>query len=343
MPSPASVLRPAGFHGHAALRAHARGRGARSYFEGWYVKVVSADRGTRLALIPGVFLSEDGSIQESFVQVLDGESGETSYHRFELAQFAAEERAFDVRVAANRFTASGLRIELPDLVGEVRFGPFEHWPVTTRSPGAMGWYAWVPTMECYHGVVSLNHALTGSLEHRGRHVDFTGGRGYIETDWGTAFPQGYIWLQSNHFEMPEVSLIASTALIPWRGSAFRGDLVGLLLPAEAGRAARLHRFTSYNHSKTVELTVSDNEVHWVLRSNDGWLLTLNATTRGRGAGLLHAPVRTQMHQRVAETLGGRIRVELARPGDSVVFEGVGRAAGMEVHGAIDRLLATPGR
>jgi tocopherol cyclase len=339
-----STMHPEGFHGARRVRRAMVGRPSRgSFFEGWYVKLISADRTARLALIPGVFLSEDGKTQEAFVQVLDGESGETAYHRFEIAQFAAAERAFDVRVGSNRFTSTGARVELPELVGEVRFGPFEHWPVTPRSPGAMGWYAWVPSMECYHGVVSLGHDLTGALEYKGRHVDLAGGRGYIESDWGTAFPQAYIWMQSNHFELPGASLVASTALIPWRRAAFRGDLVGLHLPAEAGAAAGLHRFTTYTRSRTLDLALTDDEVHWVMRSAKGWGLTLDATTRGRGAGLLHAPVRTQMHQRVAETLGGRIRVRLTDPGGAVAFEGLGRAAGIEVHGALDRLLATPGR
>ncbi len=338
------TLHPEGFHGARRLRRAMAGRAVReSFFEGWYLKLISADRTARLALIPGVFLSEGGSIQESFVQVLDGESGETAYHRFEVSAFEAEEAAFDVRVGPNRFTSSGLRVELPDLTGEIRFGPLSPWPVTRREPGAMGWYAWVPTMECYHGVVSLGHSLSGELEHNGRHVDLTGGRGYIEKDWGTAFPQGYIWMQSNHFAVPGVSLVASTALIPWRRSAFRGDLVGLQLPESMGAAAGLHRFATYTRSRTLELKVTDDEVHWAMRSPNGWRLTLDASTRGRGTGLLHAPVRTQMHQRVAETLGGRIRVKLLDPKGAIAFEGMGRAAGIEVHGAIDRLLATPGR
>ena len=31
------------------------------------------------------------------------------------------------------------------------------WPVKVTSPGAMGPYAFVPFMECYHGVVSMDH------------------------------------------------------------------------------------------------------------------------------------------------------------------------------------------
>lgn len=60
--------------------------------------------------------------------------------------------------------------------------------MTVRSPGIMGWYAWVPTMECYHGVVSLDHAISGKLMIEDQAHDFNGGRGYIEKDWGKSFP-----------------------------------------------------------------------------------------------------------------------------------------------------------
>lgn len=344
MATPAATLHPAGFNGGRRLKRALAGRpDGRAFFEGWYVKLVTADRTTRLALIPGMFLSEGGAIAESFVQVLDGESGETAYHRFDLSAFHADEREFDTLVGPNHFGQAGVRLDLPDLTGEVGFGPLDPWPVTLREPGAMGWYAWVPTMECYHGVVSLDHTLSGWIEHRGRRIELDGGRGYIEKDWGSAFPQAYVWMQSNHFEFPGVSLVASTALIPWRRTAFRGDLVALRLPARFGRDAGLHRFTTYTRARTTELDVSDTEVRWALSGQDGAQLTLQASTKGRSAGLLHAPVRTQMHQRVSETLGGRLQVRLVDRDGREVFSGVGRSAGIEVHGAIERLLATPGR
>ena len=205
----------------------------------------------------------------------------------------------------------------------------------------MGWYAWVPTMECYHGVVSLDHALAGWVDLGAGRLDVGGGRGYIEKDWGTAFPQGYVWMQSNHFEEPGVSLVASTALIPWRGAAFRGDLVGLRLPE--GPAAGLHRFTTYTRARTEVLEVDDEHVTWRLAGGGGARLELRASVGGRTTGLLHAPVRTEMHQRVAETLDGTVEVRLLDRGGALLFEGVGQCAGVEVHGTIDRLLATPGR
>jgi tocopherol cyclase len=343
MPSPASTMHPAGFHGDGPLRRHASGRAPRrSYFEGWYVKLVSADRGLRLAIIPGVFLSEDGTLAEAFVQVLDGVTGQTAYHPFALDEFSADAHRFDVRVGANRFSEQGVAVDLPGLRAEVRLGPMTGWPVTVREPGAMGWYAWVPTMECYHGVVSLDHALAGWVELAGTRTELSGGRGYLEKDWGTAFPRGYVWIQSNHFPTQGVSLVASTALIPWRRAAFRGDLVGLRIP-EGRPGAGLHRFTSYTRARSESLHVDDAHVRWSLAAPDGRRLHLEAAIGGRTSGLLHAPVRTQMHRRVAETLDGSVAVRLVDPRGRTLLEEAGEVAGVEVHGDIDALLATPGR
>lgn len=325
-------MHPAGFHGDGVDGG---------FFEGWYVKLVSRDRQHRIAVIPGVFLAGkqpgggEGSTDEAFVQVLDGTTGKSSYIRFDRDQFHANAGTFDVHVGENRFSSNGVVLNLPEagLSGDVRFSqPLQPWPVRPWSPGIMGWYAWVPRMECYHGVVSLDHGLSGSLTRNGTPVDMTGGRGYIEKDWGKAFPSGYVWMQSNHFSRPGISLTASTALIPWLTGEFRGFIVGVWLDGA------LHRFTTYRQSRTTHLSIDDEHVTWSLRSVRGMRLLLRAERR-RG-GLLHAPIRTQMHRRVEETLDARVHVRLTDARGRVLLEDVGEVAGLEVHGDLDRLLAT---
>lgn len=326
-------MRPDGFHG-----AHERA----GFFEGWYVKVVSGDRAARIAVIPGIFVGlEDsgGRHDEAFVQVLDGSTGRSWYERYNPADFHAATGHFDVAIGPNRFDSRGMTLDLPEsgLRGRVDFTTtFDPWPVTVRSPGIMGWYAWLPVMECYHGVASFGHDLAGSLSLGGVSMPFDGGRGYLEKDWGRAFPSGYIWMQSNHFAIPGLCLVASIAVIPWHRTEFRGFIVGLRMPGPDGQPV-LHRFATYTGGRTTALTVDDDHVRWSLRSKAG--LTLDITAERRRGGLLHAPVRTQMHRRVEETLDARIHVRLTDRDGRLILSDCGQVAGLEVHGDIDGLLA----
>jgi len=99
----------------------------------------------------------------------------------------------------------------------------------------------------------------------------------------------------------------------------------------------LHRFATYTGARTTRLAVDDERVHWSLRARTGQRLEISAERR-RG-GLLHAPVRTQMHRRVEETLDARIHLTLTDPAGQVLLEDCGEVAGLEVHGDIDGLLA----
>ena len=69
--------------------------------------------------------------------------------------------------------------------------------------------------------------LAGELVHEGTASSMDGGRGYLEKDWGAAFPAGYVWLQTNHFSDPATCLTGSIAVIPWLRSEFPGHIVGL--------------------------------------------------------------------------------------------------------------------
>ncbi|GAA1972934.1 hypothetical protein GCM10009777_01240 [Microbacterium pumilum] len=328
---------PEAFHGTGVRRG---------FFEGWYIKLVTADRAQRWAVIPGVFrglAGDDGERDEAFVQVLDGLTGRSWYHRMPLEQFRASDRGFDVEVGTNRFTSEGAILDLPQLRGSVDFTTaLTPWPVTLREPGIMGWYGMVPFMECFHGIVSFGHGLAGSLDIEGHGTSFDGGRGYIEKDWGKAFPAGYVWMASNHIdastegvesageEQADASLIASVAIIPWLTGSFRGSIIGFR------HSGRLHKWTTYNRSRETRLAIDDTHVRWSVTGPDG-VLDLDAE-RVRG-GLLHAPLRTAMHQRVEETLDARVSFRHRDAEGRMLIEGVAECAGLEVFGDTERLLA----
>ncbi len=321
------VVHPEAFHGDGARTP---------YFEGWYVKLVDSTQSARWAVIPGVFrgvLGEDGVRDEAFVQVLDGTTGRSWFHRFDVSEFRASSREFDVHVGDNHFSASGVTLDLPQLRGRLNYTtPLEPWPVTLSAPGIMGWYGLMPFMECYHGIVSFGHELSGSLVVEETTTNFDAGRGYIEKDWGRSFPAGYVWLHSNHFSTDaDASFIGSVALIPWLGSQFRGFLLGLR------HGGRLYRWATYTGAREQALVIDDHRITWQLTGHDGTISV--AADRVRG-GLLHAPLRRDPHQRVEETLDARIHVTHTDASGHILFECIGEVGAMEIFGDIAQLLGT---
>jgi len=306
------------------------------YFEGWYYKLIDASEEHRYAVIPGIYKGRDAASSHAFVQFMDGTTGEVTYVRYPLTEFQAAERAFEVLIGLNRFTAeaTSLHLETPErnVRGSLRFSGINPWPVTLLSPGVMGWYAWVPFMECYHGVLSLDHTIEGILHIDGTAVDFSGGRGYTEKDWGRRFPAAWVWFQSNHFDTPGTSITASVAIIPWLGSTFRGTIVGLW------HGGRLYRFTTYTGARIEQLAIEDKAVTWVMRDRH---YRLELYLCRAEAGLLYAPDIEDMSGRVAETLHATATarlVQLDRSRPTAILEDTARNGGLEVVGDVQRLM-----
>jgi hypothetical protein len=187
----------------------------------------------------------------------------------------------------------------------------------------MGWFSWVPFMECYHGVVSMDHALSGGLSLNGQALDFSGGRGFIEKDWGKQFPSAWIWGQCNHFDQPETSLMLSVAVIPWLGRSFGGFIVGFLYDGEH------HRFTTYNGAKIEEMTVADSIVRLTFRNRTH---RLRVTARQEAGGLLQAPTVVSMERRILESLNARFSIQFEDLRGNVLYRSEGEYAGLEVVG-----------
>lgn len=317
------IRHPEAFHGQGKTK---------NFFEGWYIKLVSADQSQRWAVIPGIFRGLSNSADQAFVQVLDGTTGRSWFHEFPVDQFKADTESFDVWVGPNHFSKTGVTLDLEQLKGRIEFATeLDPWPVTFASPGIMGWYGLVPFMECFHGIVSFGHQLEGSLSVEGLQTSFSSGRGYIEKDWGKAFPAGYVWMQSNHFESnPDASFVGSVAIIPWLRSEFRGYIIGIK------HHGKLHKWTTYNRTKELLLKIEDDRVTWKLVGPDG---RLEIEAERVAGGLLHAPIRTAMYQRVEETMLSKMSLKHFDADGRLLFEDQGKVGCMEVFGDLDRLLA----
>jgi tocopherol cyclase len=174
--------------------------------------------------------------------------------------------------------------------------------------------------------LSLDHEITGTIYINGDSKDFTGGRGYIEKDWGRSFPRYHIWLQTNHFDTPGTSLMLSIANIPWFNSYFDGFIAGLLYND------RLYRFATYTGARITKLDYDDKQLNIQISSKKHRLKIVTALTGGME---LRSPVLGNMSGRLSESLQSEVSVSLHEIHDNdkrPIFQGTGRHAGFEMAG-----------
>lgn len=251
---------------------------------------------------------------------MEGKALRTHYVDFSAEQFRPAPDRFDVQVGDNRFHATGLDLALPDFSGSLTFEDLHPWTRQLGAPGIMGWYGFVPFMECYHDVISMHHQLRGSLRIHVTEVDFTGGIGYLEKDWGRNFPSSWVWVQTNHFDHPTpVSIMASVARIPWLGSYFIGHIVGFWFEGE------LHRFATYTGSK-FDLQLEQDRFTLTFRSRRKRLVLRARVAAG---GTLISPNPEGMHGKINESMQSEVEVQFYVD-DALCFAGTGRNTGLEV-------------
>lgn len=315
-----ALFNPENYHGWGKQK---------SYFEGWYFKLISKDEQHAIAIIPGIAMDSKGE-KQAFIQLLDGKKLSAKYFTFKAEDFVASTKVFEVNIAQNHFSSKQITLEIPELKGSIEFHNQKPWPSSWYSPGIMGPFAFVPFMECYHGVLSMDHSISGELEIAGENFDFSGGRGYIEKDWGHSFPSAYIWMQSNHFSKTGVSIKASVANIPWLRSSFVGFIAGLYFDG------KLIQFTTYNNSRLLRSFVDEKEAEIVLSNRK---YTLELIIQRDDATELASPIQGFMDGRISESMTSSIHVKLInRKEGSILFEDEGRNLALEVAGDIPEIL-----
>ncbi|MEM6965773.1 MAG: tocopherol cyclase family protein [Bacteroidota bacterium] len=299
------------------------------YFEGWYYKVVNFKETKAFAFIPGIAMDENGQ-QQAFVQVLDGKKLSANYHKFDAKDFVAQSGKFEVHIANNFFSTPKIQLDLPNVRGTLEFENQVPWSNTWYSPGIMGPFSFVPFMECYHGILSMDHSIKGVLEINGERVDFTNGRGYVEKDWGRSFPSGYIWMQTNHFSQQGISMKASVAKIPWMMSSFVGFIAGVWLQD------RLIEFTTYNLTRLRKSYADHDKVELVMENTRH---RLEIFAKREKATALASPILGFMDGRIEESMTAQLEVKLYdKKQKKILLDDTGRNAGLEVGGKVKDVL-----
>jgi len=295
----------------------------KQYFEGWYFKQVTQDQAYTFSFIPGVSLVENDP--HAFIQIMNGYAATSDYIRYPVNEFSWDSRRLFLKIGSSTFTASSIILNIEseniNLTGKIDFINMIRYPKSIFSPGIMGWYSFVPFMECNHGIISVNHDLYGKISINKNEVDFTGGKGYIEKDWGTSFPEAWIWIQSNNFKEHDTSFSFSIAKIPWMGRFFIGFIAFLYLNR------KFYLFSTYNKSVFSEITHSKEIIEISVRNR--WNI-LKIKVIKNSFGDLRAPVSGEMSRRIKESVDSEVHLQLSDKYNNPEYEGTGKNVGLEI-------------
>lgn len=293
------------------------------YFEGWYFKHVAADISQTISFIPGVSLTHKDS--HAFIQIMNGHTGRTNYIRYPLDKFKWDRKQMVIKVGSSEFTGNHSILNIEDaeirVTGQIDYHNVVKYPGTLFSPGIMGWYSFVPFMECNHGIVSVVHDLSGAVSIDGNLIDFNNGKGYIEKDWGVSFPEAWIWIQSNNFPEHDTSFSFSIAKIPWLGSFFIGFISFLYL------RKKFYLFATYNRSVVSEVTHDRSKIE-IKAKNKDYVLKIRVIKNSFGD--LRAPVAGEMSRRIKESTDSEVYLELSDRFNNLEYSGTGKSVGLEI-------------
>jgi len=300
-----------------------------NYFEGWYFKHVSSDLNNVLSIIPGISKNKQDS--HAFIQVIllfknNGKlTLKSHYFKFLPKEFEFIESPFSLIINRNIFSRKGIKLNLIDdeytIEGSISYSDFADIRRNILSPNAMGFFAYMPFMECYHDIISMNHDLTGNISINNLNLDFNNGKGYIEKDCGISFPKEYIWLQSNHFDGSNASIMFSLAHIPFLGTAVQGFICNLAVDGKE------YRFATYNKSKIIKTIYGEGFLEFIIiRGN--YKLVINAGI-SQDIGLLRAPANGLMNVPIKEGLSGDVYLKLFN-GTRMLFKGSSKVCAIEI-------------
>ena len=304
----------------------------KNYFEGWYYKHVSQDEKTVVSFIPDVsFAIDDAHSFVQYIYVSLDEKGKkvikTGYFRYPLEDFVASDKPFSIRVADNYFSESEITVKMSDdnikVEGTMIFDSLLPIKKSFLMPNIMGFFAYVPKMECYHGIISMNHILHGKLTIDQKEIGFDEGKGYIEKDWGTSFPKRYIWIQCNNFKNKNTSVFLSMADIPFMGKSFFGHICNLVIDDHE------YRFATYNNSKLKIEMITDQKIILSIEKNK---TKLRIEANLSNTGDLIAPQHGKMENITKEGLSGEVKISLWDKQHEIVYEENGTMAGIEISG-----------
>ena len=145
-------------------------------------------------------------------------------------------------------TFNQLKSEDVSVKGSIGFSDIVRLPSSPLNPNVMGPFTFLPFLPTYHGIISLNHKISGTLKLTTPNRSTTlkvEGEGYVEKDHGSYFPKSYVWMHTMTWKSPSSkgsSLLFSAARVPVVGGVMT---TAFLCVFYESKTKKVHNFGTY--------------------------------------------------------------------------------------------------
>ena len=287
---------------------------ARQFFEGWYFKQQEGE--DTISFIPGVQIDEN-SCAYAFIQVITKE--ESHFFTYPISKFYADPKVLFIRIGNNVFTKQGIYININQENSRNEKvciqGYFYYQNMLKPNYPIMGPFQCIP-LPCKHAIISMRHKVKGKIELNEKRIDMKHGIGYLEKDYGSSFPRGYLWTQVNAIKYMAPQISVSIATLP----ICRREIQGCI--AVIKYQGKEYRLASYLGAKVLVV----RETLAIIRQGL-WTLCIHMD-KMRRPQLLLAPYKGKLNRKIKEDIKCVIRYTFYY-GTQKVFDWTTRNASVE--------------
>lgn len=256
------------------------GKRKKGYFEGWYFRH-SGDY--PFSFIAAISRAEND--EHSFIQYIDAHK--SHYFRFGVEAFSFDDKDMTIRIGKNVFSLRGIKLDIDDGVFSVKadidYSDMVRFKKTAYAPSIMGPFTYLP-MVCNHCVISMSHEFSGTLCAGSDGQRNVSGKGYIEKDFGNAFPANYFW---THAESADTSIMFAVA---W--PLIFGIKGYLCIISHKGKQ---YNYSYYTRAKLKKIVVTDDHAELLV-------------TKGKSALHITADSNDSRQKLIAPARGGKMDI-----------------------------------
>lgn len=272
------------------------------FFEGYYYKVVTNE--FSLAIIIG--FSIDNNQKNAFIQCYNTLNHKKEYLSYDFMDFNYDILTDTVSIKNSYFNKNEVYLNDDRLDHIIHYTLENHKKIEANlyAPTIMGPFYYLPFMQCNHAVISVESDVVGSITYDDKTIIISG-IGYIEKDWGSSFPNEYIWLQSNHCIQNKANLFLACGHIPIIFTEFIGT-IGVINIED-----KTYKLGTYYGAKVIERSVFD-DINSVIIKQGKYLFTFKIK-QGTTCDF-KGPVDGKMVKRINESLDSTCLLKIYKKG-----------------------------